>query len=340
MRYLVTGSAGFIGNHVALELLKSGHEVVGLDSLTDYYDVTLKEARLNRLTPFDAFTEARIDLADPVAVAGVFETHTPEIVINLAAQAGVRHSLEYPREYLKSNLDGFLNVLEGCRHTGVKHLLFASTSSVYGANTKQPFSEHVPADHPLTFYAATKRANELMAHSYAHLFNFPVSGLRFFTVYGPWGRPDMAYFKFCKAILEDKPIDIYNAGKMARDFTYIDDIVEGIIKLSHVPPAKDPNWDGDDPDPSTSGVAPFKVYNIGNSDVTPLMDYVHVLEDKLGKKGIHNMMPMQIGDVLSTFADTSELREATGFAPNTSVETGMGRFVDWYLDFYGDPRDA
>lgn len=333
MNYLVTGSAGFIGNHVALELLKAGHTVVGVDAVTDYYSPKLKEARLDRLREFASFTEARINLADAEALDAVFAAHKPEIVINLAAQAGVRYSLEYPREYVKSNLEGFLNILECCRHHDVKHLLFASTSSVYGANTLQPFNEHVPADHPLTFYAASKRANELMAHSYSHLFKFAVTGLRFFTVYGPWGRPDMALYKFAKGILEDTPIDIYNNGEMSRDFTYIDDIVDGIIKLSTVLPEPDPTWNGDDPDPCRSGVAAFRVYNIGNSKVVPLMTYIETLEKKLGKKAIKNFMPMQKGDVPSTCADTSDLETATGFKPDTSVEDGISAFVDWYLDW-------
>lgn len=335
MTYLVTGSAGFIGSHTALELLQTGHNVVGVDCLTDYYDLTLKEARLDRLRKFENFTECRINIADAEALDTVFKTHLPEIVINLAAQAGVRHSLTHPRDYLESNLSGFLNVLECCRHHGVKHLLYASTSSVYGANTLQPFTEHTPADHPLTFYAASKRANEMMAHSYSHLFDIPCSGLRFFTVYGPWGRPDMAYFKFTKKIIEGTPIDIYNNGQMSRDFTYIDDIVSGIVKLCDHPPARDPSWDGDAPDPSRSGVAPFRVYNIGNSNVIPLMDFIETLEDKIGIKAIRNMMPMQIGDVISTRADTSSLESVTGFAPSTDIADGLERFVAWYQDFYG-----
>lgn len=335
MTYLVTGSAGFIGNHVALELLKEGHKVIGVDIVTDYYDVNLKEARLDRLKAFDSFVEARVDLDDDAALDAVFLEHKPDVVVNLAAQAGVRYSLEYPREYVKSNLSGFLNILECCRHHNVKHLLYASTSSVYGANTLQPFSEHIPADHPITFYAATKRANELMAHSYAHLFDIPCTGLRFFTVYGPWGRPDMALFKFTKRILNDTPIDVYNNGQMSRDFTYIDDITDGIIKLCTVIPKADPSWDGDAPDPSFSGVAPFRVYNIGNNQKVPLMRYIEVLEEKIGKPAIRNMMPMQAGDVPSTFADTSEFEAVTGFKPNTSVEIGVGKFVDWYRDYYG-----
>lgn len=340
MKYMITGSAGFIGNHVALDRLKAGFEVVGVDKLTDYYDVQLKQARLARLQPYNGFIEERVDLSDDDRMADMFDRHRPDIVINLAAQAGVRHSLEFPRDYVKSNLAGFLNVLEGCRQTGVRHLLYASTSSVYGANTRQPFSEHRHADHPLTFYAASKRANELMAHSYAHLFGIPCTGLRFFTVYGPWGRPDMAYFKFTKSIVEGTPIDIYNNGEMARDFTYIDDITDGIVKLTDVVPAPDPDWDSDVPDPCTSGVAPFRVYNIGNSEVVPLMRFIETIERKLGKEAIRNFMPMQIGDVHSTFSDTSDLQAATGFRPDTPIETGLAKFVDWYLDFYGDKPGA
>lgn len=334
MTYLVTGTAGFIGSHTALSLLKAGERVVGVDCLTDYYDISLKQARLDRLRRFDGFTEAAIDIADAPALESVFNTHQPDIVINLAAQAGVRHSLTHPRDYLQSNLSGFLNILENCRHYDVKHLLYASTSSVYGANTAQPFKEQTPADHPLTFYAASKRANELMAHSYSHLFGIPCSGLRFFTVYGPWGRPDMAYFKFTKKIIEGDPIDIYNNGIMSRDFTYVDDIVSGIVKLCEVVPAPNSEWNGEYPDPSSSGVAPFRVYNIGNSEVVPLLDFIDILEDKIGKKAIRNMMPMQMGDVPSTRADTSDLEAVTGFKPATHIATGLERFVDWYKDFY------
>ncbi len=334
MIYLVTGSAGFIGNHVALALLEAGQTVIGVDCLTDYYDVGLKEARLKRLGGFEGFTEARIDLADDAALDALFAAHKPDIVINLAAQAGVRHSLSHPRDYLKSNLSGFLNILECARHHAVKHLLYASTSSVYGANTAVPFQESTPADHPLTFYAASKRANEMMAHSYSHLFGIPCSGLRFFTVYGPWGRPDMAYFKFAEKIINGTPIDIYNNGLMSRDFTYIDDIVSGIIKLCGVVPTIDPTWDGNNPDPSRSGVAPFRVYNIGNSDVVPLLRFIDILEDRIGKKAIRNMMPMQMGDVPTTFADTSALHAATGFKPSTHIADGLEKFVDWYKTYY------
>lgn len=335
MTYLVTGTAGFIGNHLALKLLEAGESVVGVDCLTDYYDLRLKEARLGRLSGFETFTEARIDLANHDTVDAVFAEHSPKIVINLAAQAGVRHSLTHPRDYLHSNLSGFLNVLEGCRNHHVQHLLYASTSSVYGANTAQPFQEITPADHPLTLYAASKRSNEMMAHSYSHLFDIPCTGLRFFTVYGPWGRPDMAYFKFTKSIFEGTPIDIYNHGNMFRDFTYVDDIVHGIMQLCKDAPKPNPDWDGENPTPDTSAVAPFQVYNIGNSEVVPLMDFIETLEDVIGKKALKNMMPMQPGDVHITRADTSKLERATGFKPYTPIRTGLEHFVNWYRDFYG-----
>jgi len=334
MKYLVTGSAGFIGNHVALSLLEAGHRVIGVDNLTDYYDVGLKEGRLSRLKAYNDFVEARIDIADQVALESVFKTHTPDVVINLAAQAGVRHSLSHPRDYLHSNISGFLNILECCRTYPVRHLLYASTSSVYGANTAQPFREVHMTDHPLTFYAASKRANEMMAHSYSHLFDIPCSALRFFTVYGPWGRPDMAYFKFTKAIIEGNPIDIYNMGEMFRDFTYIDDIVQGIIRLSDVIPTRNENWDGDNPTPDTSGAGPFEVYNIGNSQVVHLLDFIDTLEDVIGIKAKRNLMPMQIGDVPLTRADVSKLESVTGFKPSTHIRTGLENFVGWYRDYY------
>ncbi len=335
MTYLVTGSAGFIGNYVALTLLERGETVVGVDNLTSYYDVTLKEARLDRLSGFDNFTEARIDIADMIALSSVFEKHEPSIVINLAAQAGVRHSIEHPQDYVHSNLAGFLNILECCRHGKIRHLLFASTSSAYGANPQQPFIETQIAEHPVSFYAATKRANELMAHSYSHLYGLPVSGLRFFTVYGPWGRPDMAYFKFTKAIMEGLPIDIYNNGEMYRDFTYIDDIVDGIIKLSTVLPAPYAALNTDIPVIGSSPIAPYEIYNIGNQKVENLIDFIDVLEEKIGKKAIKNMMPMQPGDVPLTHANTDKLSRATGFTPDTSLDVGLGKFVDWYKAFYG-----
>lgn len=335
MTFLVTGTAGFIGNHVALALLARGEQVVGVDNLTDYYDLSLKEARLKRLTGFGNFTEARIDIANQAALEQVFADHAPDIVIHLAAQAGVRHSIDHPRDYVHSNLAGFLNILEGCRHHEIKHLLYASTSSAYGANTKQPFKETHTADHPVSFYAATKRANELMAHSYSHLYNLPTSGLRFFTVYGPWGRPDMAYFKFTKAIMEGRTIDVYNKGQMFRDFTYIDDIVDGILKLSSVIPSAYSALDSHDLVLGSSPIAQYEIFNIGNSEVVNLMDFIGILEKKIGKEAVKNMMPMQPGDVRLTHANTDKLANVTGFAPNTPLETGLGKFVDWYKDFYG-----
>ena len=335
MTYLVTGTAGFIGNYVALALLERGETVVGVDNVTPYYSVSLKEDRLARLSGYKNFTEARIDIADMEALKSVFDKHKPKMVINLAAQAGVRHSIDHPHDYLHSNMAGFLNLLECCRHGKVKHLLYASTSSAYGANTKQPFKETHSADHPLTLYAASKRANELMAHSYSHLYNIPTSGLRFFTVYGPWGRPDMAYFKFAKAISEGKAIDVYNEGKMFRDFTYIDDVVDGILKLAKIVPSPYAALDSHDLVLGSSPVAPFEIYNIGNRQVVNLMDFIEILEDKLGIKATKNMMPMQLGDVHLTHANTDKLHGRTGFTPNTSIEEGLGRFVGWFKDYYG-----
>ncbi len=335
MTYLVTGAAGFIGNHVTRALLAAGHRVVGIDNLSDYYDPALKHARLERLSAESGFSFHALDISDAKALLELFADHKPDYVINLAAQAGVRHSLTHPQDYLSSNLAGFLNVLEACRAHPVKHLLYASTSSVYGANTRQPFEERHLADHPLTLYAASKRANELMAHSYSHLFQIPTSGLRFFTVYGPWGRPDMAYFKFTKAIYAGEIIDIYNRGDMYRDFTFIDDIVDGIVKLCDVIPSPNPDWDAGSPDPDSSGVAPFQVYNIGNSQVTPLLDFIDTLEDVIGIKAKRNLMPMQPGDVHLTAADTSKLEAVTGFKPNTPIRDGLSAFVNWYKDFYG-----
>jgi UDP-glucuronate 4-epimerase len=334
LRVLVTGSAGFIGNSLSLELLRQRHEIVGIDSLTPYYDPALKEARIDRLRNFRHFTEQRIDLADHPAVASIFEAFKPDMVVNLAAQAGVRYSLENPRSYIDSNIVGFLPLLEGCRKHEVKHFVFASTSSVYGATTRQPFSEHDPAVHPMTLYAATKRANELMAHSYSHLFRIPTTALRFFTVYGPWGRPDMALFKFADAIMDGRPIDIFNHGDMERDFTYIDDIVEGIVRLMAMPPAVDSGFDQANPDPATSGNAPYRVHNIGSSRKVKLTTYIETLEKALGKKAIPNMLPMQKGDMPSSLADVSSLEERTGFHPRTSIEEGIGRFVDWYREYY------
>lgn len=333
MRILVTGTAGFIGNALALRLLARGDEVAGLDNVNPYYDVTLKEARLKRLAPHAAFQESRIALEDGAAVQALFARFRPQRVVHLAAQAGVRYSLEHPDVYVSSNVTGFLNILEGCRHHGVEHLVYASTSSVYGINGNMPFSEHGAADHPITIYAATKKANEAMAHSYSHLFRLPTTGLRFFTVYGPWGRPDMALFKFTRAILAGQPIEIYNHGRMRRDFTYVDDIVEGVLRVLDRPAAPNPAWDARTPDPATS-TAPFRLYNIGNSQPVELMRYVEVLEQRLGRTAEKRMLPLQPGDVLETFADTDDLARDTGFRPKTPVEEGVARFVDWYRGYY------
>lgn len=329
MKFLVTGCAGFIGMHVAERLLARGDEVVGVDNLNDYYDVSLKEARLARLLKQERFRFQRIDIVDTAALQKLFADERPQRVLNLAAQAGVRYSLENPRAYIDANIVGFINVLENCRHHGVEHLVYASSSSVYGGNTALPFSEHQNIDHPVSLYAATKKSNELMAHTYSHLFNLPTTGLRFFTVYGPWGRPDMALFKFTRAILEDQPIDVYNQGQMRRDFTYIDDIVEGTIRVLDQIPASNAEFDRTNPDPATSW-APYRVFNIGNQSPTPLMDYIRAIEVATGKSARLNLMPLQPGDVLETHADTSELREYTGFQPSTPVQVGVSRFVEWY----------
>ena len=334
---IVTGSAGFIGSHVAHRLMDRGDEVVGIDNLNTYYDPRLKAARLERLTARDGYRHAQIDLADRPAMASLFADAQPDGVINLAAQAGVRYSLENPAAYVDSNVVGFLNVLEGCRATRPRHLVYASTSSVYGANANLPFSVHDSAQHPITLYAATKLANEAMAHSYSHLFEVPCTGLRFFTVYGPWGRPDMAYFKFTQAILQGKPIDIYGQGQMQRDFTYCDDIAIGVIAALDRPAQINPDWDAMAPDPATSGVAPWRVLNLGNSQKVELMHFIAVLEAKLGRKAILNMMPMQPGDVSRTEADISATVEALNYRPSTTVEAGIGQFVDWYRDFYQVP---
>jgi UDP-glucuronate 4-epimerase len=332
-KILVTGAAGFIGFHLSRRLLEAGDAVVGLDNLNPYYDVTLKEARLALLVKHDNFRFVRADLSDRRAMETVFAEERPEIVVNLAAQAGVRYSLENPHAYIESNLVGFLNVLEGCRHQGVKHCVFASSSSVYGANTRMPFSVHDNVDHPLSLYAATKKANELMAHSYAALYRIPCTGLRFFTVYGPWGRPDMALFLFTRAILEDRPIDIFNEGRMKRDFTYIDDIVEGLIRVIGRPPAPDPVWSGDRPDPSSS-FAPYRIYNIGNNQPVALMDFISTLEGHLGRTAKKNFLPMQAGDVPATFADVDDLIADVGFKPATPITEGIRRFVAWYREYY------
>jgi UDP-glucuronate 4-epimerase len=331
---LVTGAAGFIGYHLARRLLADGRAVIGLDNLSDYYDVGLKQARVRELEKHAGFRFARVDLADAEALEALFREHKFELVYNLAAQAGVRYSLTHPQAYVKSNLEGFVNLLENCRHHGVKHLVFASSSSVYGAVTKMPFSVHQNVDHPVSLYAATKKANELLAHSYAHLYRLPATGLRFFTVYGPWGRPDMAYFLFTKAILEGRPIDVFNNGKMRRDFTYVDDIVEALARVGARIPAPDPAWRGDAPDPASS-LAPYRLYNIGNHAPVKLTDFIAALEHCLGKKATLNLLPMQPGDVPETFADIDDLARDIGFAPTTPLETGLRQFVDWYRGYYG-----
>jgi UDP-glucuronate 4-epimerase len=333
MTILVTGAAGFIGYHVARRLLDRGDTVAGLDNLNNYYDVSLKEARLARLTGHAAFRFAKLDLADRTRVASLFSELRPQRVVHMAAQAGVRYSLQNPHAYVDSNLVGFTNILEGCRHTGVEHLVYASSSSVYGGNTRMPFSEHDNIDHPISLYAATKKANELMAHTYSHLFRLPTTGLRFFTVYGPWGRPDMALFLFTRAILEGRPIDVFNHGNMVRDFTYIDDIVEGVVRVVDRPAEANPVFDPARPDPGTSN-APYRVFNIGNSQPTPLAEYIEALEDALGRKARRNYVPMQPGDVPATSANTDELNAWVGFKPNTPVREGVHRFVKWYREFH------
>ncbi|EPY7047698.1 NAD-dependent epimerase [Klebsiella variicola] len=332
MKFLVTGAAGFIGFHVSKRLLNDGHQVVGIDNINDYYDVKLKESRLEQLES-SSFTFYKLDLADRDGMAKLFETEQFERVIHLAAQAGVRYSLENPYAYADSNLTGYLNILEGCRHNKVQHLLYASSSSVYGLNRKMPFSTDDSVDHPVSLYAATKKANELMAHTYSHLYSIPTTGLRFFTVYGPWGRPDMALFKFTKAMLEGKSIDVYNYGKMKRDFTYIDDIVEAIVRIQDVIPQPDPEWTVEEGSPATSS-APYRVYNIGNSSPVELMDYINALEQALGLEAKKNMMPIQPGDVLNTSAETQALYKTIGFKPETPVQQGVKNFVDWYKEYY------
>jgi UDP-glucuronate 4-epimerase len=335
MKVLVTGTAGFIGSHVALQLLERGDEVIGFDSLNDYYDVDLKKARLARFIEHPGYTHIHADLADRTAVESAFATHKPQRVINLAAQAGVRYAAENPHIYVASNVTGFLHILEGCRRHDVEHLVFASTSSVYGANTAMPFSEHQSTEHPLTLYAASKKANEQMAHSYAHLYGIPCTGLRFFTVYGPWGRPDMALFLFTKAILAGEPIKVFNHGRHRRSFTYVDDIVEGVIRTLDTLPGKDSDWNGNLPDPASSGVAPYRLYNIGNAEPVELLRYIAVLEECLGRKAQMEMLPLQAGDVPDTEADVSELIRSVGYAPKVSVGTGIANFVSWYREYYG-----
>jgi len=334
---LVTGAAGFIGYHVAERLLGEGKSVVGIDNLNDYYDVSLKEARLERLGKHRGFRFQKLDVADTAGMRELFATAGITRVIHLAAQAGVRYSLQNPYAYTEGNIHGFLNILEGCRHNAIEHLVYASSSSVYGANERQPFSEHDNVDHPVSLYAASKKANELMAHSYSHLYRIPTTGLRFFTVYGPWGRPDMALFKFTKGILAGEPIPVFNEGRMIRDFTYIDDIVEGVVRvLDHVP-AGNPDWSGADPDPATSK-APYRIFNIGNNSPVQLMDCIAALEKYLGRKAQLDLLPMQPGDVPSTMADVSELESAVGFRPRTTIEEGIARFVEWYLAYFVEAK--
>lgn len=333
MKVLVTGAAGFIGSALSLRLLERGDEVVGIDNLNDYYDVALKEARLERTNADSGFTNLRIDLEDRDAVAEAFSVHKPDRVVNLAAQAGVRYSLENPHAYVDTNLVGFVNILEGCRHHDVEHLVYASSSSVYGANTTMPFSVHDNVDHPLSLYAASKKANELMAHTYSYLYQLPVTGLRFFTVYGPWGRPDMALFLFTRHILAGEPIDVFNYGNHRRDFTYIDDIVEGVIRtLDHIA-GGNPDWSGDNPDSGTSR-APYRLYNIGNNQPVELMRYIEVLEDCLGKKAEKNLLPLQPGDVPDTYANVDDLVRDIDYKPDTTIEDGIARFVEWYREYY------
>ncbi|ESY11777.1 NAD dependent epimerase/dehydratase [Mesorhizobium sp. LNJC386A00] len=330
---LITGAAGFIGFHLCLRLLAEGRQVIGLDSMNEYYDVSLKQARLERLKAFSNFCFEHADLTERDRISELFLSAAPEVVVNLAAQAGVRYSISNPHAYVESNLSGFVNILEGCRQASVGHLVYASSSSIYGGSTRMPFSVHDPADHPLSLYAASKKANELMAHTYSHLFRLPTTGLRFFTVYGPWGRPDMALFIFAKAILAGEPIEVFNYGNMQRDFTYIDDIVEGIIRVMQQPATANPEWKSVAPDPATSN-APFRIHNIGGNSPVQLNRLIEVLEDALGRKANRNLRPLQPGDVPATFANVSSLEEATGFKPKIPIEIGVPRFVEWYREFY------
>jgi len=332
-RILVTGAAGFIGFHLSKRLLEQGHHVIGLDNMNDYYDVGLKESRLAILSGFKTFSFHQFNLEDKARVDSLFSESGFDYVVNLAAQAGVRHSITHPYVYLESNIHGFLNILEACRNNPVKHLIYASSSSVYGANKKMPFSVHHNVDHPISLYAASKKSNELMAHTYSALFNLPTTGLRFFTVYGPYGRPDMALFLFTKAILEGKPIDVFNNGRMRRDFTYVDDIVESIVRLIPSVPKPNLTWDGINPDPATS-FAPYRMFNIGNNQPVELMRFIEVIEEKLGKKAVKNLLPLQGGDVPETYADVEDLIQTVNFKPTTSIEKGVGKFIDWYLEYY------
>jgi UDP-glucuronate 4-epimerase len=332
MKILVTGTAGFIGNHLALKLLERGDQVIGIDNLNDYYDVNLKKARLARILDYKNYTDIRADISDRDTTAALFKQHQPQRVVNLAAQAGVRYSIENPYAYIDSNIIGFMNILEGCRHQNIEHLVYASSSSVYGANETLPFSVHDNVDHPLSLYAATKKANELMAHTYSHLYRLPTTGLRFFTVYGPWGRPDMALFLFTKAILAGEPIKVFNYGKHQRDFTYVDDIVEGIIKTLDNSAQANTNWSGLTPDPATSN-APWRIYNIGNQNPVELLSYIETLEKALGKKAIKEFLPLQLGDVMDTYADAGALEIDVNYKPDTPIEQGINKFVEWYLAY-------
>jgi UDP-glucuronate 4-epimerase len=332
-KILITGSAGFIGFHLTKKVTNLGYEVIGIDNMNDYYDVSLKQSRLDILNKIPAFQFKQIDLADQQSINQLFAEHKFSCVVNLAAQAGVRYSIINPHAYLQSNLHGFLNILEACRHNKTGHLIYASSSSVYGANRKMPFSVHHNVDHPISLYAASKKSNELMAHTYSALYGLPTTGLRFFTVYGPYGRPDMALFLFTKAIIEGKPIDVYNNGKMKRDFTYVDDIVESISRLIPKIPKPDPNWSGMSPDPSSS-FAPYRIYNIGNNKPEDLMRFIEIIEEKLGKKAVRNYMPIQDGDVPETYADVTDLMQEVDFKPSTPIEVGIGNFVDWYREYY------
>ncbi|MDX2287721.1 MAG: NAD-dependent epimerase [Hyphomicrobiaceae bacterium] len=334
MKVLVTGAAGFIGFHTTLKLLDRGDTVIGLDNLNSYYDVRLKEARLARLQGRSGFTFHKADLEDRAAIEELFAAEKPERVVHLAAQAGVRHSITHPHVYISANIAGTLHVLEGCRHHGVEHLVYASSSSVYGANTDVPFSVHQNVDHPLSLYAATKKSNELMAHTYAHLYRLPVTGLRFFTVYGPWGRPDMALFLFTRKILAGEPIDVFNNGHHSRDFTYIDDIVEGVVRTLDRPAAPSPDWDAGHPDPALSS-APYRIYNIGNNNPVQLMAFIEAIEDALGTRAIKTMLPLQPGDVPATYADVDDLTRDVGFKPSTPIREGIAKFIDWYRSYYG-----
>lgn len=334
IKVVVTGNAGFIGSALALRLLERGDEVVGIDNVNDYYEVSLKEARLKRLRPHPGFHELRMDLEDAEGVGQAFAEHRPKRVVHMAAQAGVRYSIEHPEAYVSSNLVGFLSILEACRHHAVEHLVYASSSSVYGNSASLPFSVHDPVDHPISLYAATKKSNELMAHTYSHLFGLPTTGLRFFTVYGPWGRPDMSPFQFARRIIAGEPIDVYNEGRHVRDFTYVDDIVEGVVRcLDHVP-RPDPDWSREKPDPGTSS-APYRLYNIGGNRPVELLRYIEIMEECIGRTAVKNMLPLQPGDVLATYADVDDLVRDVGYRPRTPLEEGMRRFIDWYRVYYG-----